>query len=339
MFQEEYINLIHRSLQGGISPVEQEQLNNWLAASDDHQQIADDIEYAWNLSYNFEDDYTPDVEKGLAKFKARIEEESISIEQPEAKVVTIPRRRWLSRIAAAAAILIATSIFWINYNSSPNTVQTAMNATTEVRLDDGTIVYLNENSSLTYPKKFDGKERIVELKGEAFFDVEKNPNQPFIINTTDTKVEVLGTSFNVRAYEQEVATSINVKTGKVRFTVLETDDVAILEQNDAAIFNEKSKTLNTLEDRSQNSFAWHTKTLNFEQSKVADLINRLEQLYNIQITIANPVIANCHYSYLGLKVDEDIKNVLKVIETSSSKFKFSKKGKNGYILNGDSCPN
>ena len=85
-------------------------------------------------------------------------------------------------------------------------------------LPDGSTVYLNKDSKLTYPNKFEGDERVVILEGECFFDVKKNPDKPFIIFSGNTKTEVLGTTFNLRAYPEQENVEVMVLTGRVKFS-------------------------------------------------------------------------------------------------------------------------
>ena len=85
----------------------------------------------------------------------------------------------------------------------------------KIVLPDGTKVWVNANSSLSYPSKFIGPERLVELHGEAYFEVSKNPDQPFIVKTTDQQVRVLGTHFNINAYDNALTTQTTLIEGKV----------------------------------------------------------------------------------------------------------------------------
>lgn len=116
----------------------------------------------------------------------------------------------------------------LHYSNPKNTIQTnkAVKHTLrvprggeyQVTLSDGTRVWLNAESKLNYPPHFEGDTREVTLEGEAYFEVAKNPDQPFIVKTTQMDIEVLGTAFNVRAYEGEEKVSTTLVEGKVRIT-------------------------------------------------------------------------------------------------------------------------
>ena len=134
----------------------------------------------------------------------------------------IPLYQKLRRIAAVAAILIigtTASYFFVHTNKTPKTIiaQTLINESGKlVLLSDGSQVWLNRNATLTYPEKFEKHNRKVELKGEAFFEVSKNPGKPFIVSTSNSSVEVLGTSFNINSSSKQ--TEVTVTTGKVKVT-------------------------------------------------------------------------------------------------------------------------
>jgi transmembrane sensor len=139
--------------------------------------------------------------------------------------------RW--HVAASTLLVLAGFMGW--YWLSPtyitgNTLPKAFAAKTKndlieevnrtnnvikIYLEDGSVVSLAKNSRLTYPKKFGSKERVVQLKGEAFFDVAKNPEHPFLIYANETITKVLGTSFRIRAFQNDPKVIVSVTTGKV----------------------------------------------------------------------------------------------------------------------------
>ena len=145
------------------------------------------------------------------------------ISEKEASVrAIIPKnssRLWL-RIAAALLLLVVSG-FIINYFVFKNTEMQFQsdNSTLPVILPDGSKIILNKNSRLSYASNFGEKDRRVTLKGEAFFDVERNTLKPFVIAVNQAEVDVLGTSFNVQGYENRTEIEVTVQTGIVRFSV------------------------------------------------------------------------------------------------------------------------
>lgn len=148
------------------------------------------------------------------------------------------RRRNYQRAIAACAVLflsIAAYHTFLAFNfpkKSEIITQTFPQDIRLLRLSDGTRVWVNENTQIEYPEHFAANERIVKLKGEAFFEVARDTTRPFIISSGDIKTTVLGTSFNVKAYGK--IAEVNVRTGKVK--VESTQNAVFLERGYAALF-------------------------------------------------------------------------------------------------------
>jgi ferric-dicitrate binding protein FerR (iron transport regulator) len=154
-------------------------------------------------------------------------------------------------------------------------------ANKSITLNDGSIITLNSNSKLIYPRTFSKNERRVELIGEAFFDIAKNPNKAFIINAKDAEVKVLGTSFNINAATNKV--EVLVKTGKVQFSSInEPDNKLILIPGDFASLKESKleKTV-TLDD---NYLSWKTRQMIFRDKKLHEVAKVLNRTYQVQIS-------------------------------------------------------
>jgi len=165
--------------------------------------------------------------------------------------------------------------------------------TSEIILPDGTHVYLNAGSRLVYPDFFADKTREVFLVGEAFFDVEHNEKQPFVVQTTDIRVRVLGTEFNVSAYPSDNIIETVLTSGKVR-----------LEQNNTGMFSETieikpgqlasfSKTERTTQLKSvdiENYTLWKESLLKFESTDLSRVVKKLERYYNIRFKYDDPFL-------------------------------------------------
>lgn len=150
--------------------------------------------------------------------------------------------RWMT---AASVILVMTAIGYQLFNRAVNTehiviMQTFDNDIRLIRLPDGSRVWLNEGTKIEYPENFDGSTRNIVLTGEAFFEVEKDSSKPFIISSGLIKTTVLGTSFNVKAYNGTVPL-VEVRTGKVK--VENKNGSIFLVRGDAAVYMPTSETL------------------------------------------------------------------------------------------------
>jgi len=155
----------------------------------------------------------------------------------------------------------------------------------EIVLPDGSQVILNVNSRLSYPEKFRRSSRQVNLSGEGFFKIRKDPGKPFLVKMADrAMVEVLGTSFNIEAALSGKETRVQVVEGSVAFyTTVASENRAILEKGDQAEILEGQIIIHSNSD--PNFLSWQTGVLYFQQSRITDVVRELENHYNRKITL------------------------------------------------------
>ncbi|QSE96170.1 FecR family protein [Fulvivirga lutea] len=180
-----------------------------------------------------------------------------------------------------------------------------------IQLSDGTIVKLNSGSKLSYPAEFHGNERKVYLEGEAFFDVTRDTEHPFLVITKNLTTQVLGTSFNINAFDSTI--KVTVATGKVKVSEIGGQQV-ILNPNDQAVYH-KAGRLTKKEVLLATELAWTENTLRFEEASIQLIAKQLEMWYGIPINIEDVVGANC--SVTGNYKDENLINVLEAISWST----------------------
>lgn len=150
-----------------------------------------------------------------------------------------------------------------------------------VQLSDGTKVWINSESSLKFKSKFTGKQRVVDLDGEAYFEVAKNPDNPFIVRTANTFVKVLGTKFNIKAYADEDYTYTTLNEGKVKLIMDENQQ--LLAPNEQIIFDKKNhQYTKKLVDASIYS-AWTQGQFVFKDERLEDILNSLSRWYGVEV--------------------------------------------------------
>ncbi|CAL1520332.1 FecR domain-containing protein [Chitinophaga sp. MM2321] len=168
---------------------------------------------------------------------------------------------------------------------SYNNLVTPRGGNFRVQLPDGSMVWLNAASSLRYPTAFKGKERRVELTGEAYFEVVKNAEMPFRVTVKDRmEIEVLGTSFNINAYTEENSLNATLLEGGVRVLPLHTNEMAvILDPGQQAQIrpSEKMKVVSNVDV--EKIMAWKNGLFNFENASLQEVMQQLERWYNIEV--------------------------------------------------------
>lgn len=160
-----------------------------------------------------------------------------------------------------------------------------------VVLSDNTVVWLNSGSRLIYPSHFRGKTREVMLYGEAFFEVSRNPEKPFIVKTSELDVKVLGTQFNVSAYAEDNTIQTVLKEGSVALRKKNAglfDKDVILKPNQLASFDKMSNSTKINEVDVSRYILWTKGMISFDETDIVRVIKKLERFYNISINFSDP---------------------------------------------------
>lgn len=295
MQEELYISLLQKKLGGTLTPSEQSTLDGWLAQSPDNQLVARQVERAWEASGSFHQDVELDADADFERLERRI---AAADATSGAKVVSMqPRRNWLA-IAAAVLLLVAAPILLRKFLSD-GAGQVEMVATNDsptpqpVALADGSKVWLNSRSSLRHFTSTDGKERRVELTGEAYFEVAKNPAKPFVVQTDLGEVTVLGTSFNVRRQPGSTTLEVNVSTGRVSLQPTDAGENLVLVANETGIFDQSKNSLVKTGGMANNSAAWHTGKLVFENAPLEEALRQLSALHGVRLVADNEGVRRC----------------------------------------------
>lgn len=326
-----YITLLSKVLTKGASLKEKKELEEWANENDAQKVFVEETTEVWNLSKNYAEELPVDTNSAWDKFEEKL----------EGKVTKPTLLRSLTSYWKAAAVvgLIATGLLWFasqNFLAEVpvlEIVETGAEEQKELTLPDGSVVLLNENSSLAYAKDFAVRE--VSLKGEAFFDVTKQNGQSFEIKTTTTKTSVLGTSFNVRAYDKNPV-EVVVVTGKVAVESIEkgTKASVVLLPNEGVVYDAVAKTMEKNKEATKNSLAWKTEELVFDNMALGNVIETLERYFEIEIE-SDPKILNCHYTgtFKKPKLDEVFNTIAFTFPTDLEIKKVDEK----YILIGQGC--
>ena len=315
---------------------ENNNLSNWkhLRQSKGKAGVDDkDLQKIWDHSNSYGQGFEPNVEFALKQLKNRIAKEP--------KVVRLtPVRKWM-RIAAAILFLSLATVATYKYISnntitSPSAwvnINTANNEQRDIILPDGSVITLNKNSHLSYASDINtATKRLVQLEGEAFFKVNRRPEQAFLITTPLSEVEVLGTSFNVRAYPDEAETEVEVSTGRVAFRDRKHQQESILEANQVAILDKENK-LTEISTPALNRKAWKTGLLSFKETKIETALPLIARYYGIQL-LTNANLSSCTIS--GDWEDETLEDALELIEyLSGGGIEIKKISEGVYQVNGN----
>ncbi|SEJ55962.1 FecR family protein [Dyadobacter sp. SG02] len=226
-----------------------------------------------------------------------------------ANVKPLQTKPWMAvsrtfRIAASVLLVLTLSFFVWKYNAfrlfgNTVAVTTAKGERKEIRLPDGSTVWLNESSSMEYPRHFEEHKReVVLVDGEAYFDIKRDEAKPFFVEASGTTTRVLGTAFNIRSYHFLKSILVTVTRGKVEVQKAEgTDgpDKKILLPNEQVSYDVKTREIKKVNVNSANAVAWKEGKLLFDNESFANVIAILENKFDVKI-LAEESIREYHMS-------------------------------------------
>jgi transmembrane sensor len=325
-------------LAGEATPEEEKELLDGLSRYPEYKLRYDVLNAFWGRSKQQD---AIDVEKSFRKVKERL---AIGNEEKRGKKKQSKSMIPSFLLKIAAVLVLATVIGYIALKTIPAsqwnyfTWQEKNNRTgerSEIALPDGSSVWLNASSQLKFPDKFSGNTREVYLSGEAFFDVAKDVSKPFIIHLDNGDIRVLGTSFNVKAFNDEAYIETSVVTGKVAFitTAVARHDTVLLTPNYKGILAKESgrvikQKTNTADDR-----AWVDGTIIFRSSSLEEVGKVLERAYGKKMLLDSPSLKYCKLT--GTFQSNTLEEIMEMIATTKD-YQFTMTEKEIH-LNGTGC--
>jgi transmembrane sensor len=352
MVNDRFIKLLTKELSDGLSPAEQDELKLLLQNNKEYADQREILKDYWKRD-------NAEYAANAAMFKRvtdriKAEENSTTPESTDDIAAQIPHRKLLPAVwySAAAVILIALSFFVYRYKLNPEfnnsslavkwlqqTTRPTIKST--ITLSDGTVVTLNSATTLKYPDGFIGKTREVYLDGEAYFDVHKDHQHPFIIHTNKMNVRVLGTSFNVKSYKNEPLSETTLIRGSVEVTLNDRpSDRIILKPKEKLIVQNNisvKKQTNIADDSSSQESSgkgtrysltnltyfpnndktivetsWVQNKLMFSDKDFTQLSAQLERWYGVHIEFENNHVKE--YRFTGLFQKESLPQALDALK-------------------------
>ena len=301
--------LLKKYLKGETTPEENATVDQWylsLQDGPDDVSLLDPLELSFVQSKLFD--------RISSQIQVPLKDTPLQKQRSKSFFLVTPLK--LAAAITAIAVIGIGAILFINQKGLPslqqqqivllaNGMKKVINDTETVRrvmMEDGSVITLKPNSSIEYPESFASDVRKISLKGEAFFDVSKDKNRPFIISTSQLMVKVLGTSFNVVAYEGAREASVAVKTGKV--SVVKSNPVVtrereveevILTPNQEVVYN-TAENLFSKKLVAEPAVILEKPTLfetQYDGAPVVNILSVLEQNYGIDIEYDEEVLSNC----------------------------------------------
>jgi transmembrane sensor len=344
--------LIARSLTGEASEAELQELNRWIAESEEnrkrfehicfvdkqavasHRMVEVDVNKAWQKLHG--------QMKGTKHQDNNIADELFVEAGSNMKVVqnkrAVKSMAWWLQVAAVfvlvsgLAILLYQQIGSTHFARQQQVAIVSADSIVQHVLADSSSVTLNRNSRITYAANFGKKERKLALDGEAFFSVKHNSDVPFIVENQNTNIKVTGTSFNIKGNEADSLVEVYVKTGSVLFFTANNEGVSLV-AGETGIFNKNRSTFSKTVTVNANTSAYANHIFVFYNTMLSEVFRQLSKVYQVPIDLGNPLVGQC---IITVSFDnDDIGTMLSIIaETLDLTLSFEG---DRYVFKGDGC--
>ncbi len=287
--------ILYQYIKGDVTDEDRRKILRWLQEDKAHEQEYLSLRKLYDLNvWNAEE-----------KQKSSLpQKKSISIRKISLKFL---------KIASILIFGILTTYFFMkeSYSSQTQMIYVPFGQRSELFLSDGTQVWLNSGTTLNFPENFSQKARNVTLDGEAYFKVAKNKDKPFIVHSEQHNIKVLGTEFNVKAYQGKNSFETALLEGSIEILSIKDEKAYIIEKNETLSFKEGKMVKEAISDF--NYFKWRDGLICFEKESLISLFEKLELYYDIRIVNKNESLKKG--SYTGkFRIRDGIEHVLKVLQ-------------------------
>lgn len=311
--------LLLRYFEEKLGEEEKDRVRSWMDESAEHEKMARDLYYIYFALDTVQTIRDIDAEDALSLVHRKID-----------KRKNVSVLRWLQRVAAILFIPLLS--VWVYNEYKPEPVRYAETRTTpgmitSVELPDGSKVWLNSNSYLRYPVKFSKDQREVFLRGEAYFSVAKEKRKKFVVNTSqELKVEVLGTEFNMDAYEGSDFVATTLVEGSVRLSYRKTDkeEHYLMRPAQKVVYNLRDGSLlKTNNIYVQKDISWKDGRIVLRNTPLGEVVWILSKRFNVDFRIEKEALGD--NSFTGTFDDQSLTRILDHLKISSKiNYRFEK---------------
>ena len=308
------ISLLRKYVKDQCSEQELRTLLQWLKSSDHHIGFDWVVQPLWDA---IDKDMPRPDEEGENELRQEVSSLLSEIRQQktsDSKVRSKNRLNGFYRVAAILILALSVTLGALKVLDRPQSVVTyvekmsAKGETKSLLLADGTKVILNSDTKLIIPSNFNKEERIIELEGEGFFDVTPDPDKPFIIKSGETRVKVLGTSFDFKSYKEDEFIKLTVSTGKVRVNMIDQDLQLAVSPNEHLSISKIDGNVRKESIEENNYIKWIHGSLYFNKEPIREVLKTINRTYNRKVILQ---CENCDYRITGT---HDNKSIVAVIE-------------------------
>ena len=324
-------DLIILSLCGELDHEGQEELRNWIAISDKNRNYVQAQEEIWFSSINKGELAKYDASKAFESFLSHIAEARADKQEKFSN-----RIHRLLRYAAMIAAVGLVSFFAYQHGQrqlseefAEIVIEPALGSRTKAILPDGTSVWLNSGSKLTYSQGFGLTDRQVSLEGEGFFEVTKNKNLPFSVKSGILQVNGLGTKFNFRDYPDDSEAEVVLSEGFVflKSLMAGNHESKTLIPGQRAVLNKKTGKFELDEYDARKSRMWTQGFLILDGESIYTIAKKLERFYGVKVTVSSKTLEQYHFYGDFIRQEQSLTDILEALK-GTGKLHYKINGKN-----------
>lgn len=316
----DYNNLIIKFFAGEISEEEFAFLKSWLEEDPENRRIFDKENELWQETAFKSKPEHFSIDKGWFNISSRL-----GLGRKKIKSVTVVRKTNFVSLIAAACLASVIAIGSISLsiierqklntqNSLSSVISTKEGEKAQILLPDSTVVVLNSGTTIHYDGNFNKKERIVELTGEAFFDVSTNHEKPFTVKLEHMNVIATGTRFNIFSYSNEDRVETTLEEGVVKVSVSGADPI-IMKSGEQVVYFVKTNRVRLSEVATDTYLSWKENKLRFNDTPFEEVLRRIGRKYNVTFEITSKDLLSLKYT--ATFIDESIEDVMQMLSAVS----------------------
>lgn len=288
-------------------------------------------EELWVSSAVADDTQQYDVDQAFERFRKRT-----GLDQSGRQSYKWYRTWSVAAVAIVLLGLITVTAYWqgsrqIQSNFSDIVVEAPLGSKTKLTLPDGSTVWLNAGSKMVYSQGFGVSDRRLAFQGEGYFEVEKNDEMPFLVQTHDVNVTVVGTKFNFRNYPEDEEAVVELLEGKVALeNQLKEESVRYLSPNEKMVLHKATGEMDITSAKVKEATLWTENILLFDEDLLPDIVRELERSYHVQIEIENEDLKQTRFYGQFNQLEQNIYDVLDML-SETGKLKYHEEGKVIYL--------
>lgn len=288
-------------------------------------------EELWVSSAVADDTQQYDVDQAFERFRKRT-----GLDQSGRQSYKWYRTWSVAAVAIVLLGLITVTAYWqgsrqIQSNFSDIVVEAPLGSKTKLTLPDGSTVWLNAGSKMVYSQGFGVSDRRLAFQGEGYFEVEKNDEMSFLVQTHDVNVTVVGTKFNFRNYPEDEEAVVELLEGKVALeNQLKEESVRYLSPNEKMVLHKATGKMDITSAKVKEATLWTENILLFDEDLLPDIVRELERSYHVQIEIENEDLKQTRFYGQFNQLEQNIYDVLDML-SETGKLKYHEEGKVIYL--------